>query len=126
MTVLLKCTVIFYHASPVPSIISTEHKQRIERYRTEFVENMLPDEVINRLRSEFVLRPSEADKLEKKGTQNGVNKENEALLDLIIRKGEKAFIEFRKALKETGQRHLYSLLKKRICSDADAAGTSKT
>ena len=99
------------HYLAVVSIMRKKHRRKIEGSRKDLVQTMLPDEVITNLRSKFVLQPNEADELDTLGRREGKNKKIGALLDLIMRKDDKAFKELYKALKETGQKHVADLLR---------------
>ena len=90
--------------------MTEHHRQQIRRCRTELVKSMIPEEVIGELQSKGVLTERNVQKITR---AEGMDAQNEALLDILQRKPDSAFEHMCTALGETGQRHVASLLRKR-------------
>ena len=88
--------------------MTEHHKRQLERHRATLVQNMNPREVIVDLRSQGILTDSDAQNINCAG---GMNAQNEVLLDLLLRKPDQAFEDFRDALMMSKQRHLARQLK---------------
>ena len=91
-------------------IMTKRHKQLLNDNRKKLVENMFPDDVLNLLVSSKVLSGREVTRIKEKGN---IDVMNECLLDYLVRKPDRAFMEFVNALRNTEQDHVASLLVKR-------------
>ena len=90
--------------------MTKRHKQLLSENRNRLVENMFPDDVLNLLVSSKVLSGREVTRIKEKGN---IDVMNECLLDFLVRKPDRAFMEFVNALRSTDQGHVASLLVKR-------------
>ena len=90
--------------------MTKEHKQLLNDNRKMLVENMIPYDVLNLLLSRQVLSCGNVAYVNEKDI---INDMNECLLDVLLRKPDRAFKEFVKALHSTGQNHIAKLLEKR-------------
>ncbi|KAI0240605.1 hypothetical protein LSAT2_008668 [Lamellibrachia satsuma] len=71
---------------------------------------MFPDDILNLLVSNKVLSGRDVTRIKEKGNIDAMN---ECLLDFLVRKPDRAFMEFVNALRSTDQGHVASLLVKR-------------
>lgn len=90
--------------------MTKHHKQLLGENRNRLVENMFPDDILNLLVSSKVLSGREVTRIKEKGNIDAMN---ECLLDFLVRKPDRAFMEFVNALRNTDQGHVASLLVKR-------------
>ncbi|XP_063818732.1 caspase-2 isoform X2 [Pseudophryne corroboree] len=79
------------------------HKDALIKLRVALVQEMVPDELVEHLVSKKILTPFMQEKIQCKGVSY---RQNSTLLDLLPRRGPKAFTIFCTALRDTGQEHL--------------------
>ena len=93
------------------ALMTKEHKQLLNDNRNDFVENMVPEDVLNLLVSSKVLSSRNVACVNRE--KGNTNVMNEHLLDILLHKPDRAFNEFVNALRNTDQDHVASLLVKR-------------
>ncbi|XP_041355104.1 uncharacterized protein LOC121372701 [Gigantopelta aegis] len=90
----------------VEDVMSAKKKQLINKQRPHLVSDMTPDEIYNDLISQKVLTLTEVSRIKEKWREAA----NEALLDYIVRRSDRAFGVFVDSLRKTQQEHLSKLL----------------
>lgn len=88
-------------------VMSQEHKNKLQQNRGELVENMTPEEIFNVLIASQVITTAEVRRIKEKSP---LESQNEELLNILIRRPDRAFYEFVKSLRRTLQGHLADLL----------------
>ena len=83
------------------------HKQLLSQHRDSLVENMYPDDVLNRLQAKKILSTRDVTRIKEKG---GIDSQNETLLDVLLRKPDRAFDELVASLRETDQDHVANII----------------
>ncbi|ELU00167.1 hypothetical protein CAPTEDRAFT_220800 [Capitella teleta] len=91
-------------------LMTRAHKQHLSQHRDSLVENMYPDDVLNRLQSRKVLTARDVTRIKEKG---GIDSQNETLLDVLLRKPDRAFEELVSSLRETDQDHVANIISPR-------------
>ena len=87
------------------------HKQLLSQHRDTLVENMYPDDVLNRLQAKKILTARDTTRIKEKG---GIDSQNEILLDILLRKPDRAFEELVASLRETDQDHVANIISPRL------------
>jgi len=87
--------------------MSSKHKEQLAAHRDKLVANMYPDDVLNRLQSRKVLNARDVSRIRDKTQIDG---QVELLLDTLMRKPDRAFVELISALIDTDQKHVAKLL----------------
>ncbi|RUS81630.1 hypothetical protein EGW08_010593, partial [Elysia chlorotica] len=87
-------------ADQLDDVMSATHKQALRIHRDVLVENMTPDDIFNDLISKHILTNSDVSRIKEKNTTEAINEE---LLNVLIRRSEKAFYVFVSSLRRTLQ-----------------------
>ena len=91
------------------ALMSKEHKSTLREYRDQLVDNMYPDDLLNSLQSTRVLSHRDSSRIKEKGSAEAMN---ECLLDILIRKPDRAYTEFISALRDSDQNHVANIIDK--------------
>ncbi|XP_061190134.1 uncharacterized protein LOC133197999 isoform X2 [Saccostrea echinata] len=89
------------------TVMSKEHKQKLQLHRDTLVENMTPEDIFNDLIASQVISTADVSRIKEKMTREAMNEE---LLNNLIRRSDRAYYEFVKSLRKTLQGHLADLL----------------
>ncbi|XP_062582020.1 uncharacterized protein LOC134243804 isoform X2 [Saccostrea cucullata] len=89
------------------TVMSKEHKQKLQLHRDTLVENMTPEDIFNDLIASQVISTADVGRIKEKVTREAMNEE---LLNNLIRRSDRAFYELVKSLRKTLQGHLADLL----------------
>ncbi|XP_046350257.2 uncharacterized protein LOC124131199 [Haliotis rufescens] len=87
----------------VDDVMSGRHKQAIQLNRDILVENMMSDDIFNDLIANKILTTADVSRIKEKNTREAINEE---LLNSLVRKSDRAFYVFVKALRKTLQEYL--------------------
>ncbi|XP_075698983.1 caspase-2 [Rhinoderma darwinii] len=89
------------------------HKGALINLKVELIQEMVPDEIIEHLEARKILTPYMKENIQSKGISF---RQNVALLDLLPKRGPKAFSIFCTALRDTNQEHLAEQLEQQLRS----------
>ncbi|GFR98274.1 caspase-2 [Elysia marginata] len=87
-------------AVELDDVMSNKHKQALRVHRDVLVENMTPDDIFNDLISKHILTNSDVSRIKERNTTEAINEE---LLNVLIRRSDKAFYVFVSSLRRTLQ-----------------------
>ena len=104
------------HLFPGGSVMEKKHRDILRRKRVQLVDDLEPKQLLNYLLQEEALTDNDAETIKVEPTRSS---QAEKLLDILPRRGPKAFGVFCDALESSvGQRHLVLLLKGNISVDS--------
>ena len=88
-------------------MMSAGNKYILQISSQRLINDMDTESILQSLQSETVITNDEAKRIE----ELVPSKRNEAIIDVVIRKPNSAFYQFKDALNDTNQKHLANLLK---------------
>ncbi|XP_022096017.1 death domain-containing protein CRADD-like [Acanthaster planci] len=93
--------------------MSSRYADVLDQCRVALVKDLNPDDVMDYLIADRVLVPDDKERVDARSTRREKVRE---LLDLLARRGDRAFITFMAALKDldSGHNHLYELLQRKL------------